>query len=267
MVRIDSGVLPPGLAYLRTGTGPPLVVLPGLSAHHEVPTGRSRRFELAQFGALPRHREVWWVNRRRGLSPAVSMADLADDYADVLDSLFGRPVDVLGSSTGGSVALRLAADHPDVVRRLVLVGSAFRLGERGKAVQRQVGRLLRQRRYRAAGSTFFAMLGGTAWSRRLLAGAGWLLGNRFFGTQDTGDVVATIEAEDAFDLRSRLGGIRTPTLVVSGDRDAFYDEGRLCAQTAALMPDGRYVRYAGKGHAAAASDRRLARDVLAFLDA
>jgi pimeloyl-ACP methyl ester carboxylesterase len=32
---------------------------------------------------------------------------------------FAEPIDVLGVSTGGSVALQVAADHPEVVRRPV----------------------------------------------------------------------------------------------------------------------------------------------------
>ncbi|MEV4899445.1 LuxR C-terminal-related transcriptional regulator, partial [Nonomuraea sp. NPDC055795] len=34
---------------------------------------------------------------------------------------FGGPVDVLGMSSGGSLALQLAADHPEAVRRVVRV--------------------------------------------------------------------------------------------------------------------------------------------------
>ena len=42
-------------------------------------------------------------------------------------SLFGWPVDVIGVSTGCSIVQHLAADHPDVVRRLVIHSSAYPL--------------------------------------------------------------------------------------------------------------------------------------------
>jgi pimeloyl-ACP methyl ester carboxylesterase len=71
--------------------------------------------------------QVWWVNRRTGLAAGVTMAELAADYAEGISRWFVGPIDVLGVSTGGSVALQLAADHPDVVCRLVLVSSACRL--------------------------------------------------------------------------------------------------------------------------------------------
>ncbi|ANS79019.1 Beta-ketoadipate enol-lactone hydrolase [Serinicoccus hydrothermalis] len=59
------------------------------------------------------------------------MADLSDDVAAVLDALgVDGPVDVLGWSAGGNVALQLAIDHPQRVRRLVLEapGSPFGFG-------------------------------------------------------------------------------------------------------------------------------------------
>jgi pimeloyl-ACP methyl ester carboxylesterase len=61
------------------------------------------------------------------------MADLANDYAGALDGMFQRPVDVLGISTGGSLALQLAADRPELVERLVVAGAACRLSEYGRS--------------------------------------------------------------------------------------------------------------------------------------
>jgi pimeloyl-ACP methyl ester carboxylesterase len=54
------------------------------------------------------------------------MGELADDYAEVLDDMFGRPADLLGISTGGSLALLLAANRPELVRRLVVAGTGSR---------------------------------------------------------------------------------------------------------------------------------------------
>jgi len=50
---------------------------------------------------------------------------IADDVAALLKKLGRAKVDVLGYSFGGCVALRLAVQHPDVVRRLVLVSVPF----------------------------------------------------------------------------------------------------------------------------------------------
>ena len=50
---------------------------------------------------------------------------IADDVAAVLKRIGQAKVDVLGYSFGGCVALRLAIQHPDVVRRLALVSTPY----------------------------------------------------------------------------------------------------------------------------------------------
>jgi pimeloyl-ACP methyl ester carboxylesterase len=55
----------------------------------------------------------------------ISLVDMGDDLATVLRELGYAQVDVLGYSLGGGVAFRLAAQHPEMVRRLVLVSAGF----------------------------------------------------------------------------------------------------------------------------------------------
>ncbi|MFG2341008.1 thioesterase domain-containing protein [Streptomyces yangpuensis] len=57
------------------------------------------------------------VVRPPGLPPATTMAQPAAAHADAIRATFSRPVNVLGLSTGGSLALQLAADHPELVSR------------------------------------------------------------------------------------------------------------------------------------------------------
>jgi len=55
----------------------------------------------------------------------ISLPDLGDDMATVLTQLGYKNVDVMGYSFGGGVAFRLAAQHPEMVRRLALVSVGF----------------------------------------------------------------------------------------------------------------------------------------------
>jgi pimeloyl-ACP methyl ester carboxylesterase len=50
----------------------------------------------------------------------------ADDLASLLAALHCGPVDVLGFSNGGQVALQLAGRHPGTVRRLIVASAPFR---------------------------------------------------------------------------------------------------------------------------------------------
>lgn len=55
----------------------------------------------------------------------ISLVDMGDDLAVILDELGYEQVDVLGYSMGGGVALRLAIQHPAAVRRLVVVSAGY----------------------------------------------------------------------------------------------------------------------------------------------
>ena len=55
----------------------------------------------------------------------ISLIDMGDDMATILGKLGYGQVDVMGYSLGGGVAFRLAVQHPETVRRLVLVSAGF----------------------------------------------------------------------------------------------------------------------------------------------
>jgi pimeloyl-ACP methyl ester carboxylesterase len=55
----------------------------------------------------------------------LSLLDMGNDMAGVLKKLGYDKVDVLGYSMGGGVAFQLAVQHPEMVRRLVLVSTPF----------------------------------------------------------------------------------------------------------------------------------------------
>lgn len=55
----------------------------------------------------------------------MSLIDMGDDMAGLLEQLGYAKVDAMGYSMGSGVAMRLAVQHPDMVRRLVLVSAGF----------------------------------------------------------------------------------------------------------------------------------------------
>jgi len=167
---------------------------------------------------------------------------MADDYAVMTREEFGGPVDVIGISTGGSIAQPFAADHPDLVRRLVIHSSAYTLNAAAKASQMEVGRLASQRRWREA----WALLLGFTLPPGLLAGPQTWLSSLLLSLappKDPSDLVITIEAEDQFNFRERLAQIAAPTLVAAGDRDPFYTEALLGRRPQAFRtPGSSYIR-------------------------
>ena len=246
----------------------PLVVFPGLSGR----AGRPRRFErwaeLREIAGLSgsgsRSRPVWRMPRRVGLEHGISVHDLAAEYAAELRRLFDGAVDVVGVSTGGSIALQLAADHPELVRRLVLVSAAHRLSDGGRATQREVAALLRGHHPRRAAALFLGNTGASAVSRAMLALVGLLLPRLVVGRDDT-DLLRTLDAEDIFDLAPRLGAITTPTLVTGGARDRYYSC-EMFEGTRAAMPQAHLKLYPRSGHIGTFGNRLLAQHIRLFLE-
>jgi pimeloyl-ACP methyl ester carboxylesterase len=76
------------------------------------------------------HRVIGIDQRGQGHSPdgpwQLSYQLMADDTAAVLQALRLGPVDVVGHSDGANIALLLARDHPELVRRLVISGANLR---------------------------------------------------------------------------------------------------------------------------------------------
>ena len=262
MARADTvgGTLP----VLSFGHGPDLVVLPGLEATSGSPTGLARRMEESRYARYARARTVHVVRRPVGIAPGATMADLADSLAATITSDLGAPLDVMGISTGGSLALQLAVDHPHAVRRLVLVSAAARLSDDARAAQRLWAQRVRAGRRRQAAAGQAELMGGGAAGIALWRMALWLAASLVV-PHDPADLLRAVEAEDSYDVTGRLGEVTAPTLLVAGARDHNYGV-ELLRRTAAGIPGARLRLHPRYGHAAATSSRRVPAMVLDFLE-
>jgi pimeloyl-ACP methyl ester carboxylesterase len=108
--------------YALYGTGEPLLLLHG------------GMFHIEMFGPnltkLAQSRQVIGVDLQgHGRTPLghreIRLVDIGNDMAGVLKKLGYDKVDVLGYSMGGGVAFQFAAQHPEMVRRLVLVSTPY----------------------------------------------------------------------------------------------------------------------------------------------
>lgn len=234
----------------------------GLSPEHANPTGAWRRMDVSGAAPFANHFTVYLVNRKVGLAPGSTMADIAGDYARAIENDIGQPVMLHGTSTGGSVALQLAIDHPQLVQRLVLAPAACRLSPQGRQAQAELARLTKKGEIRRGWALMMDMLAAN-YLRYPARGLGWLAGSSF-AVDDPSDMLITIEAEDAFDAEPDLHRVQAPTLVLGGTADRFYSED-LFRRTAAGIPHGRAVIFPGKGHLYAGTSKAAASTALGFL--
>jgi pimeloyl-ACP methyl ester carboxylesterase len=208
---------------------------------------------------------VYVVLRKPGMPKGYTMQDIAADHADMIRQEFGGPVDVIGVSTGGSIAQQFAADHPGLLRRLVIHSSAYTLSESAKRLQLEVARLAEQGQWRQANALMVASVMPQSGlkktlSRPLVWLASTLMSMRL--PKYPNDLVVMVEAEDQFNLKERLKEIQALTLLAAGELDPFYTP-ELFRETAQGISNARLCLYPNMGHPA--SGRQFQQEVLAFL--
>jgi pimeloyl-[acyl-carrier protein] methyl ester esterase len=160
-----------------------------------------------------------------GATPSVSPYT-AETLADALAERIAAPVDLVGWSMGGMVALALAARHPDKVARLALVGTSprFAVGAdwpRGMApdVLAEFARSLAAD-YRATLSRFLSLQARGGDAAREVIG---LLRERMRAQPEPNPetLAAGLELLRAVDLRDQVERVVCPTLVVHGAHDSL----------------------------------------------
>ena len=141
--------------YEEKGSGAPLVFV------HGIPTDyRAWRAQMEPFSKV---RRVFAISRRYA-APNMRQGDLSDstvhnnavDLKGFIEKVAGGPVDLVGHSYGGFISAFLAADHPDLVKSLVLVEPAIStllVSDQGSGAQ-ALGLLLRSPSVALSGRRF-----------------------------------------------------------------------------------------------------------------
>lgn len=260
-MKITTGYSKNDLPYARIQGGPRvLFIIDGLDFSHKPPSPFQVKYFSGYMKTLARDFTVYQVRRRPGLSTGYSLKDMADDCAVMIRDEIGGPVDLMGISTGGTIAQHFAAGHPELVNRLVLAMTGHCLTNNGRMLQWRVAGLTRQGQLRSAA----ALMSGAVFSgisAKIFRPLFWLMGNTMFASSSgPSDGIIEIEAEDKHAFRDRLAEIQAPTLVIGGENDFFYP----LRETAEGIPGARLVLYEGVGHTAVMKSR-FGADVLEFL--
>ena len=245
------------------GVGPPLVMLHGFAMH-----GGLFAPILPAFAARARVHVVDLPGH--GWSAPVAPMDLASMAAAVdaaIDEAVpgGEPLNVLGWSLGGQVAMQWALSRPARIARLVLVATTPSFVTRdgwphamAPATLARFGDELAVA-WRLTLQRFLGLqVQGSDEGRATLCA---LRARLFERGEPAADVLAAVLAALAgTDLRSALARISIPARVIGGERDALVPL-RATEHLAAALPRGSHVAIPGAAHVPFLSHPR------AFLDA
>lgn len=115
--------------YCQFGKGKEtLVILPGISIQRVM--GSAKSIENS-YRLLADHFSVYVFERRNELPQVYTAKDIARDTATAIKALGLGAVNVFGASQGGMIAMNLAIDYPEMVRKLIL-GSTSAQETRGQ---------------------------------------------------------------------------------------------------------------------------------------
>jgi len=230
------------LFFQITGSGPPVVLAPGLSGlgrfwDAQVPT-LSRRFTVITYD----HRGS---GRSTRSPPPYSIETMTTDVVELLDHLGVGRVRFVGHSTGGAIGQTLAATFPRHVERLVLSATWTHADPYFRRLFS-----LRKDLLERGNADLYARL-----ATLLLHSPDWIA--RYDADLDdegvvpsAGDiaiVAAKIDALLDFDGRSRLQAITCPTLVVAARDDMTVPE-HFAHALATKLPNASLTIVDSGGH-------------------
>jgi pimeloyl-ACP methyl ester carboxylesterase len=222
------------------GNGPDVILIPGLTASSQVwrptvaatPGYRYHLVQVAGFAGAP----------VRGNAHGALVAPLADEIARyIAANRLGRPA-IVGHSMGGTLALMLAARHPERVGRVMVVDMLPQPAELLGASPASIGGL----------AATLRDLSGTAFGRSLIDSAIRAFGNdRVANSRSDPDVVARAAHELALtDLTPDLPRISAPLTVLYAAPDPSLGAAADSVYREAYAGDAaaRLVRIDGSGH-------------------
>ncbi|MFV0127011.1 4-carboxymuconolactone decarboxylase [Streptomyces sp. HMX112] len=202
------------------------------------------RFDLPGHGGAPAR-------------PASAVAELTDRLLATLDGLGVQRFGYAGCSIGGAIGTDLALRAPHRLASLALIASSPRFGTADEFRQRGVI-------VRTNGLDPMARTAPERWFTPGFAAAQpaiveWAV--QMVRTTDPGCYVAACEALAAFDVRSALGRVGVPTLVLVGSDDRV--TGPAEARTlVAGIPDARLAVVPGASHLAPVEQPAAVTDLL-----
>jgi len=235
-----------GVPYIRGGSGhrEAIVFFGGNALFKRLDkTSNPGRYARQVSRLLPEHR--FTILGYAGSS----FEEIVRDMATAIE--IGTPPEVVvGISFGGFVAMRFAAQHPELVKRLVLLVSAHRFSPAGWRIMERQFESLERGDLRALVREN-ALLFRRPWYNWIVRLKLWTDGNRlgpnFRDPKAIQHDYRRLFGPDFHENAAYAKRIVCPTLVIGGTADPLFDRDA-AEETAALIPGARIHLFARETH-------------------
>jgi pimeloyl-ACP methyl ester carboxylesterase len=256
-MAIFTGYSTNGVPYAKlSDKGPALVVFTGSELQHQPPTRTAQQGFYLGLKRLTQTYSIYLTSRKQNLPKGYTAEDMSNDFADMIRKDIGKPVHIMGMSSGGSSAMHLVVDHPDLVAKLVLAMTGYRLNSNGKRVAEIWRDLARKEDWPALYQRMGVDVaeGSTPeWLTRLMMR---LFGKALLGSPKSGsDFAIVLDSDIHLDVVKKLPFICQPTLVIGGEKDPFYGADNI-RETARLIPNAELCLIKNGGHAVVKSQTK-----------
>jgi len=267
--NIETGYFDDGLPYARIGNKSEILIdIEALSFTNRPPSGMTLK-QFAKSAQLFTDQFTYYlVGRKPNLPEGYLFDKMAEDYAQLIRKEFKKPVIIMGTSTGGQIAQYLAADHPDVVKNLIIISAAYRLSEKGIEVEGKSAEYFQQGKYGKSLSTIIDLMFKSRILKALMKPFLRLLGKKFMGDIEyPNDFLNEVRGDREMNFADRLKHIKAPTLILSGEKDIAYTAEDV-KKTAEGIPNAKLIMYEKFGHNLVMRNRKqVVEDILEFLTA
>ena len=235
------------LFYQESGSGEPLVLVPGLGTDH---TAWGHQVSALQglFRCIAvDNRDAGRSDHARGL---YTIREMAEDIVGLMDALDISSAHLVGWSMGGAIAQELALGWPERVRTLALVASYHESDPRGVDRFETAGQIRRELGFEA----FLKFSYVTIFTHRAYLRPGYMEGMRkraveYPHQQSPEAYERQAHATVGHEAKGRLSLIQAPTLVLAGAEDILTPLERFSRPMAEVIPNARLTVLPEVGHA------------------
>ena len=250
--------------YLQFGNGDEtLVILPGLSVQSVMGSADA---VVKAYQQLADHYTICLFDRRKELPAEYSLQDMADDTAQAIAAAGLDEVNLFGVSQGGMIAMGIAIEHPELVKKLVLGSTSSDITKETYQLIDKWIQMAKEGRAEDLYLSFGEMLYPEDvfnQSKDLLKAAA-----KTVTKEDLDRFIILAQSLRDFDITDELDQIACPVLLIGSkdDRVLGVEATQVIAEHLSGRPDFELYLYDGYGHAAYDTAPDYKERVLSFLE-